>query len=45
MSEYSKPDAEGEALDWDLQERDRWMDENDGDHQPDPAIVTVEADE
>lgn len=37
--------AEDEALDWDLEERDRWMDEHDDEEMPDPAIVTVEADE
>ena len=46
MSEpYDEPAGDDEALDWDLEERDRWMDEHDGDHLPDPAIVTVEADE
>lgn len=43
--EYDLPDREGEALDWDLEERDRWMDEHDSGDLPDPAITTVEADE
>lgn len=36
---------EDEALDWDLQERDRWMDEHDDGSLPDPALTIVESEE
>lgn len=34
-----------DPTDWDLDERDRWMDEHDDGDRPDPTLTVVEVDE
>lgn len=39
------PNDPDETLDWDLDEREKWLDENDLDDLDDPTEIVVEADE
>lgn len=45
MTRVENSELDEDPQDWDLDERDKWLEENDSDDFEDPTEVAVEADE